>query len=80
MKPPEGTKLGRLNLRIVAVLLRKRTAMQGEREKSRKAYDEFFTTWKNADPDIPVLRQAKAEYRKVADAAPVAAATSEKEQ
>jgi hypothetical protein len=54
--------------------------MQGEREKSRKAYDEFFTTWKNADPDIPVLRQAKAEYRKVADAAPVAAATSEKEQ
>jgi hypothetical protein len=54
--------------------------MQGEREKSRKAYDEFFTTWKNADPDIPVLRQAKAKYRKVADAAPVAAATSEKEQ
>jgi DNA-binding winged helix-turn-helix (wHTH) protein/Flp pilus assembly protein TadD len=38
-------------------------AMQGEREDSRKAYDEFFTTWKDADPDIPILRQAKAEYK-----------------
>lgn len=38
-------------------------AMQGDREDSRKAYDEFFTTWKNADPDIPILRQAKAEYK-----------------
>jgi hypothetical protein len=35
----------------------------GEREKSRKAHDEFFTRWKNADPEIPVLRQAKAEYK-----------------
>ena len=40
-------------------------AMQSDREKSRKAYDEFFTTWKNADPDIPILKQAKAEYAKL---------------
>jgi eukaryotic-like serine/threonine-protein kinase len=40
-------------------------AMQGNHEESRKAYDEFFTTWKNADPDIPILRQAKAEYKKL---------------
>ena len=40
-------------------------AMQGERDKSRKAYDDFFTTWKDADPDIPILRQAKAEYKKL---------------
>jgi eukaryotic-like serine/threonine-protein kinase len=40
-------------------------AMQGDREKSRKAYAEFFTTWKNADPDIPILKQAKAEYAKL---------------
>lgn len=40
-------------------------AMQGDREKSRKAYDEFFTTWKDADPDIPILRQAKTEYAKL---------------
>ncbi len=37
-------------------------AMQGNREDSRKAYDDFFATWKDADPDIPILRQAKAEY------------------
>jgi len=40
-------------------------AMQGDRENSRKAYDAFFTTWKDADPDIPTLRQAKAEYKKL---------------
>ncbi len=40
-------------------------ARQGDREESRKAYDEFFTTWKNADPDIPILLRAKAEYKKL---------------
>ena len=40
-------------------------AIGGDREKSRKAYDEFFATWKNADPDIPILKQAKAEYAKL---------------
>ena len=40
-------------------------AMQGDRGNSRKAYDEFFTTWKDADPDIPILHQAKAEYKKL---------------
>ena len=38
---------------------------QGDREKSRKAYDDFFATWKDADPDIPILRQAKSEYKKI---------------
>ena len=40
-------------------------AMKGERDESRKAYDEFFTTWKDADPDIPILTQAKTEYKKL---------------
>ncbi len=40
-------------------------AMQGKREYSRKAYDEFLTTWKDADPDIPILIAAKAEYAKL---------------
>jgi len=40
-------------------------AKQGESEKSRKAYDDFFATWKDADPGIPILRQAKAEYTKL---------------
>ena len=40
-------------------------AIQGDREKGRKAYGEFFATWKDADPDIPILKQAKAEYAKL---------------
>ena len=40
-------------------------AKQGDSKKSRKAYDDFFETWKDADPGIPILRQAKAEYRKL---------------
>jgi eukaryotic-like serine/threonine-protein kinase len=36
-------------------------AMQGETTKARAAYQDFFTLWKDADPDIPVLQQAKAE-------------------
>jgi tetratricopeptide (TPR) repeat protein len=47
--------------------------MQGDRENSRKAYDVFFNTWKNADPDIPILRQAKAEYQQLTRAASAAA-------
>jgi eukaryotic-like serine/threonine-protein kinase len=47
-------------------------AKQGDSEKSRKAYDVFFTTWKDADPNIPILRQAKAEYRKLPTPAPAA--------
>ena len=55
-------------------------AMQGDRENSRKAYDDFFTTWKDADPDIPILRQAKAEYKKLTATASAAASASGKEQ
>ena len=40
-------------------------AKKGDREESRKAYDEFFSTWKDADPDIPILLQARAEYEKL---------------
>jgi eukaryotic-like serine/threonine-protein kinase len=53
-------------------------AAQADREKSRKAYDEFFTTWKDADPNIPVLRQAKAEYKKITTTASAAALASMK--
>jgi len=28
-------------------------------------YQDFFTLWKDADPDIPILREAKAEYAKL---------------
>ena len=40
-------------------------AMEGNSEETRKAYDVFFTTWKDADSDIPILRQAKTDYKKL---------------
>jgi hypothetical protein len=35
--------------------------------KTRTAYQDFFTLWKDADPDIPILKQAKAEYARLGD-------------
>ena len=40
-------------------------AMQGDTAKARVAYQDFLTLWKDADPDIPILKQAKAEYAKL---------------
>jgi hypothetical protein len=40
-------------------------AIQDESIKSRAAYGEFLTLWKDADPGIPILRAAKAEYAKL---------------
>jgi len=40
-------------------------AMQGDTSKSETAYQDFFTLWKDADPDIPVLVAAKAEYARL---------------
>ena len=38
--------------------------LQGYKTKAQAAYQNFFAIWKDADPDIPVLKQAKAEYMK----------------
>ncbi len=40
-------------------------AMQGETAKAKAAYQDFLTLWKDADPDIPILKEAKAEYAKL---------------
>ncbi len=40
-------------------------AMQGDDAKAKAAYKDFLTLWKDADPDIPILKQAKAEYAKL---------------
>jgi hypothetical protein len=40
-------------------------ALQSDREKARTAYQDFLTLWKDADPDVPILKQAKAEYAKL---------------
>ncbi len=39
--------------------------LQHDTAKAKSAYQDFLTLWKNADPDIPVLKQAQAEYTKL---------------
>ena len=39
--------------------------LSGDTIKAKAAYQDFLTLWKDADPDIPILRQAKAEYAKL---------------
>jgi hypothetical protein len=41
------------------------SALAGDPAKAGKAYQDFFTLWKDADPDIPILKQARAEYAKL---------------
>lgn len=38
---------------------------QGDTAKAKTAFQDFFTLWKDAEADIPVLKQAKAEYSKL---------------
>jgi len=40
-------------------------AEAGDAASARTAYQDFFALWKDADPDIPILQQAKAEYAKL---------------
>jgi predicted Zn-dependent protease len=37
-------------------------ALQGDKANSRMAYQDFLALWKDADPDVPLLQQARAEY------------------
>jgi serine/threonine protein kinase len=39
--------------------------LEGDLAKSRKAYQDFLALWKDADPEIPILKEAKAEYEKL---------------
>ncbi len=40
-------------------------AVQGDTARARAAYKDFLTLWKDADPDVPILKEAKAEYAKL---------------
>ncbi len=47
---------------LVQLGLARGYAMSGDSAKARIAYQDFFTEWKDADPDIPILKEAKVEY------------------
>jgi tetratricopeptide (TPR) repeat protein len=50
---------------LVHLGLARAYALQGDMVKSRASYQHFFALWKDADPDIPILKEAKAEYAKL---------------
>jgi len=57
-----------LNLPIGALAhlhLGRAYTMQGDTAKAKATYQEFLTLWKDADPDILILKQAKAAYAKL---------------
>src|SRR5579863_988479 len=40
-------------------------AAEGDQAKARTAYQDFLAAWKDSDPDVPILKEAKAEYAKL---------------
>ena len=50
---------------LAHVQLGRAFALSGDTIKATAAYQEFFTLWKDADRDVPILGQAKAEYAKL---------------
>jgi serine/threonine protein kinase/tetratricopeptide (TPR) repeat protein len=50
---------------IAQLGLARALALSGDSTKARTTYQDFFTRWKDADPDLPILKQAKAEYAKL---------------
>ena len=50
---------------LAHVGLARGAALQGDPSTARKAYQDFFSMWKDADADIPLLIEAKKEYEKL---------------
>jgi hypothetical protein len=50
---------------LAHVQLGRAHALAGDIAKARSVYQDFFALWKDADPNIPILKQAKAEYDKL---------------
>jgi hypothetical protein len=58
-------KFSRMRSNVAASVNPCRTFPDSTRCKAKAAYQDFLTLWKDADPDIPILKQAKAEYTRV---------------
>jgi eukaryotic-like serine/threonine-protein kinase len=52
-------------LSLAHLYLGRAYALQSDAAKARTAYQDFFALWKDADPDVPILKQAKSEYEKL---------------
>jgi tetratricopeptide (TPR) repeat protein len=50
---------------VARLQLGRALALSGDKTKAKAAYQDFLTLWKDADQDIPILQQAKAEYARL---------------
>jgi tetratricopeptide (TPR) repeat protein len=50
---------------LAYVGLARAAVLAGDSAKARKAYQDFFALWKDADPDVPILIEARKEYEKL---------------
>ena len=50
---------------LARVQLARALVLSDDSVKARGQYEDFFRLWKDADPDVPILKQAKAEYAKL---------------
>jgi hypothetical protein len=61
--------LGRVGREVTGALshlqLARAQKMMGDQAAARKSYEDFLALWKDADSDLPIYQQAKAEYAKL---------------
>lgn len=50
---------------LASLQLGRAYALSGDKTKAIAAYQDFLNLWKDADPEIPVLQQAKAEFARL---------------
>jgi len=50
---------------LARLQLARADVLSGDTAKAKTAYEDFLTLWKDADPEIPILKEAKAEYAKL---------------
>jgi hypothetical protein len=50
---------------VARLQLARALLMSGDRARARAAYEDFLTLWKDADQDIPILKEARAESAKL---------------
>jgi predicted Zn-dependent protease len=60
-----GLASGRPYAALAILGLARARSLAGNSSASRMAYQDFLALWKNADPEIPVLQQARAEYSRL---------------
>jgi serine/threonine protein kinase/tetratricopeptide (TPR) repeat protein len=56
---------GSPNFTLARIGIARAYVLQGDTAKARTAYQDFLAAWKDADPDIPLLKEAKSEYAKI---------------